>query len=110
MLGRGAFLKNGSTLLSDFELLATYFPLIQNGYKMRPITIKIIVTMIVMFLIIMMILVIAFQQKQKKNCYVDLVGTKMHRLQIFSMGLQIFSIKYFKLKLFFIETFLKGYF
>ena len=35
-------LKVGSTYLSDFELLATYFPLIQNGYKMRPLTIKII--------------------------------------------------------------------
>ena len=37
--------------------------------------------------------------------YADLVGTKMYRLQIFSMGLQIFSMMYFKLKLFLLKRF-----
>ena len=37
---------------------------------------------------------------QAKICgaYADLVGTKMYGLQIFSMGLQIFSIMYFNQK------------
>ena len=48
---------------------------------------------------IMMLLYFSFKQGGVRQIfagrYADLVGTKMYGLQIFSMGLQIFSIMYF---------------